>query len=377
VAEQALETLDGGVQQIVIRGEISDGEEELYRLIGKVAHKFPTLVLNCLEVASVSPLFAQRLEEYRTMSRLKIVVGQSPVKEALADKGYLLFPSIKSAQLAITGEDTLRTILAKLKEAPILSAEAYQVLGYMNSPDADFDGVVKRVEKDQNICSQIVKVANSAFFFRSGKVDTLTQAVSRIGLLNIQNILVRSLYNGLTSFFQSQQDVIIHSQKCATLANYIAQEGGRPPDERAKIWLGALMHDVGRQAMAFVFPEKYAQVTELMTKENRPSYVAELYVFGTEHQVIGRLLAKKWNFPEYLTNIIGDHHSLAAKQWNTMTLPVFCANSFMNELEGIPFVSYYQRLEGYYFMLKKDLPWKDVPTAFKAVVEAQFNDLLS
>ncbi len=376
MAEHALETLDGGVQQIVIKGEISDNEEDLYRLVGKVAHKFPTLVLNCLEVTAVSPLFAQRLEEFRSMSRFKIVVGQSPVKDALIDKGYLLFPSMKSAQLAITGEDTLRTILNKLKDAPILSAEAYQVLGYMNSADADFNGVVKRIEKDQNICSQIVKVANSALFYRGGKVDTLSQAVSRIGLLNVQNILVRSLYSGLTSFFQSQKDVIVHSQKCAMLANYIAQEGGRPVDERAKIWLGALMHDIGRQAMAFAFPEKYAQVSELMKKENRPSYVAELYVFGTEHQVIGRLLAKKWNFPDYLTHIIGDHHSLAAKQWNTMTLPVFCANSFMNEQEGIPFVSYYQRLEGYYFMLKKDMPWKDVPGAFKAVIEAQFNDLL-
>ena len=96
--------------------------------------------------------------------------------------------------------------------------------------------------------------------------------------------------------------------------------------------------------------------------------MAELMVFGTEHQKVGSLLAEKWNFPAYLSGIIGDHHYMQADMWNTLTLPIFCANNFLHERENAPFTPYFQKLEGYFFLKKKELPWKDIRSEFSTAL---------
>jgi HD-like signal output (HDOD) protein len=133
--------------------------------------------------------------------------------------------------------------------------------------------------------------------------------------------------------------------------------------------LGGLLHDIGRQALAFFFPQQYERVQKIIETDRRSSYMAELLVFGTEHQTVGSILSARWNFPSYLSNVIGDHHYLAATDWNTLTLPIFCANEYLNERENMPFQQYYQRLEGYFLLKRKDLPWEDTPAAFDAFLQ--------
>ena len=375
MSKHQLETLDGGVPHLRVQGKVTEADTDLFSMLAQISRKAPQLLLNLAEVTETEDIFIDRIREISALTRIKVVTALPLVTRALRDGSVLLFPTEKSACLAIVGEEALRVILVKMNEAPVLASDACSLVNFMSTPEATFENVIKRVEKIPNLCGQIVKVANSAMFYRGAKVETVQQAVSRLGLVNLAQIFVYNFYSGVSSFFGNQQQIITHCQKCATLAFFIAQSGKLPADECGKIWLGALMHDIGKQALSFVFSQKYEEVLRLMKEEGHSSVLAELNVFGTEHPLVGSLLAQKWNFPEYLVNVIGDHHSLAAKQWNLLTLPVYCANSFMNELEGFPFAPYFQRLEGYFFLLKRDVPWPNVIDVFHEVVEKDFNPL--
>ena len=190
-----------------------------------------------------------------------------------------------------------------------------------------------------------------------------------LGFAPLRQIFIYNFYTSVGNFFGAQKETVEHGQDCARLAEYIAKSAGASHAECAKIRLIGLLHDVGRQALAFVFPQQYEKVQHLVRVEKNPSFLAELVVFGTEHQSVGSILANRWNFPDYLSKVIADHHYLKATDWNTLALPVFCANNFLNQRDGEPFSPYYHKLEGYFFLKRAELPWKDI--------DAEFNEFLN
>jgi len=50
--------------------------------------------------------------------------------------------------------------------------------------------VVKIILEDPTICAQILKVANSAYYYRGERINNMTSAVVHLGLENVRRILL-------------------------------------------------------------------------------------------------------------------------------------------------------------------------------------------
>ncbi|MBI3038928.1 HDOD domain-containing protein, partial [bacterium] len=255
-------------------------------------------------------------------------------------------------------------LLTKLRDVPILNSDAYKLLHYTSQPEADFKKLEEMIRDNAGLCSQFLRVANSSLFYRPTKVDTITQALVKLGFLYVRQILIYNFYNSVLNLFRAQKEVIEHAKGCATISEFVCKNAVNSPDEWAKIRLGGLMHDIGSQALAFFFPEQYEKVLHESKGKTTPLYLSEIVVFGTEHQAVGRILAQKWNFPEYLSTIIGDHHYLFQGKWNGLTLPVYCADNFLNQKAMLPFVPFDSQLSAYFAKFGKEIPWKNVPEEF-------------
>jgi len=363
-----IESLEGSVPQITIEGAATKSDHDLFRALSNLskAHHIALVNLNALSTGDQD--FFTHLQEISARTKLKVISANKAVIDGCAEVGLQVFPSVKSAQLALVGEETISMMMAKLRDVPIINTDAYQLVSYTAGINANYEEIERMIRDKPSIVGQIMRLANSSFFYRKQRVDTLQAALVTIGLAYLRRLFLFNFYSSVTNIFTVQKPVIEHGKLTAMLAEYICKAANAPREDHSKVWLGGLLHDIGSQALAFFFPEKYERARKLMKEENKPSYLAELVTFGTEHQTVGRMLATKWNFPDYLVNIVGDHHYLAAVGWNKLTLPVFCANNFLNERDRIPFNSYYSKLVGYFMLYKMDVPWKDPVAEFAKVI---------
>ncbi len=369
MAEYQINTIDGGITQISVSGSAESKDAELFRALSHLSNKKNCALVNLLELSETSDDLFLHLEDISVRTKIKVIAKKPEFITKCNKIGLQTFPSTKSAALSYAGEETLSLLISRLRDVPILNSEAYRLIQHVSSPDANFPELERMLQNNSGLCSQILRTANSPYFMRASKAETLQQAMVTLGFAPLRQLFIYNFYNSVGNFFGAQKSTIEHGQDCARLAEYIAKSAGAPYSECAKVRLIGLLHDVGRQALAFFFPQQYERVQHMVRVEKKPSFLAELVVFGIEHQKIGSILAHRWNFPDYLSKVIGDHHYLKAKDWNKLSLPVFCANNFLNNRDGEPSSPFYQKLEGYFFLKRAELPWKDIDNEFLEYLE--------
>jgi HD-like signal output (HDOD) protein len=353
-----LETLPGSsTLHLQLEGQIDLVDADFSTYLSNLSLKRVPLIINILGLEKAVAALFDILGDLSTRTRIKVVGTRDDLVQKSTNSGLQVFPTLKSAILAITGDETVNTVLTRLRDVPVLNSDAYRLFSYVSQGDPSFGKLEEMVRESAGLVSQILRLANSSFFLRSSRAETLQQALVTLGFRNLAQLFVYNFYQGVGNMFQVQQDVLEHGKACGSLAEFIGRSAGASAEECARLRLGGLLHDIGQQALAFCFPQQFALVRQKMREEQRPSFLIELMVFGIEHQAIGSILFEKWNFPPYLAAIIGDHHYLQAAHWNALTLPVFCANNFLHEEEGSPFQPYFQKLEGYFFLKKKEMPW--------------------
>jgi HD-like signal output (HDOD) protein len=73
--------------------------------------------------------------------------------------------------------------------------------------------------------------------------------------------------------------------------------------------VSALLHDIGRLALATHFAQPYATALAHASATDAPASEAEQSVLGVCHSQVGALIAAHWRFPEGVVLAIASHHS--------------------------------------------------------------------
>jgi putative nucleotidyltransferase with HDIG domain len=312
------------------------------------APKFKHLIFTIDTCASVEFTVLPRLLEVSTITHM-LLVTDNPTQHLFAKSGIPLFRTVADALRAIKGTEIQEVLLKKLDQIPQLNTTAFQLLQQLNKQETTFADLEKTVANEAGLSAQILKTANSSFFMRRTRADTLAVAMTYLGMEGIKQILVYNVFQGLNNYWGAQEEVMKHGRHCAHLAGFIATTGKVDALSVSKVKLAGLLHDIGSLALAFYYPKEFKDVKTLIKEKSKCTFEAELEIFGVEHQQLGKKLAEKWGFPEYLSTVVGDHHHLSGTTFDKLTLPVFCANGFLNQtIEQIPFTPYYQKLREYF-----------------------------
>ena len=205
----------------------------------------------------------------------------------------------EKGQLAL---DFLLRRLQRRPEFPACSSNIAEINALTDeSSNTDFKKLGAVIIRDYSLTNRILKVANSVIFDRgTGGVTTVQQAVSRLGLK-----LVRMICNGLLLFKQVEnknselQDVIITSFIAGLIARHTALSIKRSLAEEA--FICALFHNLGNHLLVFYLPDEYQDIKNLIAQGEEPR-TAERAVLSTTTATLGMAVAKKWNFPERITN---------------------------------------------------------------------------
>ena len=207
-------------------------------------------------------------------------------------------------------EEALNSIAA-VEYLPAPSPLLARLLASITDNDTTFTDISSIIESDAAITSQLLKIANSAYYGLKKTVNKLEHAVMLIGIREVRNLclticLVKQFNPRLLpknfDLYTFWTHNLMTSFCCKEItSSYEWVEG----DE---IYLMGLLHDLGRLALAAAMPEKFNNMILLARKKQIPiSRAEELY--GLPHTEVGKWIAVKWGFSEKLKAVLRFHHA--------------------------------------------------------------------
>ncbi len=214
---------------------------------------------------------------------------------------------LKPREITTTVKDQ---ILREIKGLPPFPENILTIQKLCREPHVSIDKIVNKIMLDPSLSVDILRLANSAYFTGIRKIDNLNDAVVRIGMKNLNNlVLVTASRRILEERYKIFSEIWNHCNKVAAYARDIA---GYYNMNRIKdnAYLGGLLHDLGKIVLLATDKKFTAWIASLMrNRKIRTSTVLEEITLGISHSAIGQVMAEKWRFPEYLLDAIKYHHS--------------------------------------------------------------------
>jgi len=159
----------------------------------------------------------------------------------------------------MTAENTLLSILVdKINNdtlvLPTLPAIALKVRKAAEDPEADLNKMADVIALDPSLSARIVKIANSAYMNRTVKAESIQQAVTRIGLLQIRNtamaLAMEQLYVSKNAVIKQyleniwQRNVNVMSHALVLFQLYVKRTKNRELNADT-MTLAGLLHNIG------------------------------------------------------------------------------------------------------------------------------------
>ena len=177
-------------------------------------------------------------------------------------------------------------------------------------PDPDMRHIADLIRKDPALAGTMLKIVNSPLFGARQSITDIRQAVERLGLNLVFNILAGLSIKGalsdssivaLTRFWDSAIDL---AQSCMFVAQHFKM---RNADEA---YLLGLFHNCGIPLLLSKFANYMTILEQAYQQKEQLITEYEWGQFKSHHAVIGYYIARSWKLPAHLCDIINHHHDV-------------------------------------------------------------------
>jgi len=214
---------------------------------------------------------------------------------------------------------------------PPFDATSKRIQGEAMKETPDTDLIERLVIRDQALTGQVLRIANSAFYKGLVKVSTVRNAILRLGVNEVSNIV--TLVSQQESYKSKDpkintvlRELWKHSLGCAIGAHWIAKNTGFA-NLASESFFAGLLHDVGKLFIMAVL-EQLKQSQEIDVQP-APALLHE--IMANQHSQYGFDLMKNWNLPEHYCHIARDHHAETIDPKNYLLLIVRVADKACNK----------------------------------------------
>ncbi|MBL4698190.1 MAG: response regulator [Phycisphaerales bacterium] len=206
----------------------------------------------------------------------------------------------------IIARTALKDRLDEMEELRTIPNSITKILEAVDSPESKIEDVADLLKMDQTIAMKIMRVANSIEYARGEQVTTLKDAVIRIGLQELRELIagieiIDQNLCGLDQklFWDHALSVAVCSAKIAGLSEDIDPE---------LAFTAAVLHDIGRVILQQALPTEYQQVLDTSFKLGVSLELVEKRLLLSDHTSIAQTMLHSWNLPKDLVDAIANHH---------------------------------------------------------------------
>lgn len=205
----------------------------------------------------------------------------------------------------------LKMIQKKESDLPTLSGVINRIASVASDEKTTTKDLTEIISQDLGMSNQLLKLANSVYFAQETNIETVKRAITVIGFDETIGI---TLAMGILSSFSDESGLSldmkalwIHGIGVATVSKELAKRTN--PGIASKIFIPALLHDMGKVILSVYFKDEYRKVKQFAIEQNKPLYFAENAILKLDHAILSALLMKRWNFPQSIMIPCRFHHN--------------------------------------------------------------------
>lgn len=206
-------------------------------------------------------------------------------------------------------EDQLRRAFESIKgiKIPELPGEIIELENELNRKLCNSFTVAQIIERNATLSGEVIRLANSPMMRLREPAGTIRDAINVIGLDNIYNLVVSAAYQRIFGSDQLYKDILTHSVDVGFVMAYLSEwvEGVT----RDEAYMVGLFHNIGSLMYANKNPLVYSKLFINSMSFPIRSIEKEESIMGSNHCMVGILVAKKWSLPMDVLNAIMLHHT--------------------------------------------------------------------
>ncbi|WP_427501409.1 HDOD domain-containing protein [Methylomonas sp. MED-D] len=213
------------------------------------------------------------------------------------------------------------TIASGTAGLPVFPRAVTELRLALKDENRSLDAIAKQIAMDASLASQILRVANSSFYASLSKINTVKDAIVRLGLPKIVQIATLVMQKGLfttkdpattqfmTKLWQHSVAVALGSEWLAKRLAFQAQA--------EEAFMAGLFHDIGELLLIRCLEDLRLKEPDL----NLPDDLIQ-EVISRQHEAKGAWLLRSWNLPEIYCKVAGSHHHAECADSGTVELIV-------------------------------------------------------
>lgn len=207
-----------------------------------------------------------------------------------------------------TGSDTMKEhilrLAQKLPASPQIFAKLCVLLDDLNS---DPGRVVELISVDAGLSSRVLRLSNSVFFRGSLSVESLDEAIGRVGFREVHKIVgiamtEQAFQDGLPAYHLAAKDVFNNSVATALAMEIIAGQAGE--DEHEAYTVG-LLRQIGKLVLGRILEKERPGTMSPLTGDLAVWEQAQFKI--TSHEATAMVL-ESWKLPPNVCMGIRHHH---------------------------------------------------------------------
>jgi HD-like signal output (HDOD) protein/CheY-like chemotaxis protein len=312
------------------------------------------------------------LTGYAELNTIQWVIGEAGVIEVLTkpwedqELKQVIHEILESQKQRNVVGDMFRCMINDTESLPVLPDIYYLLCEQLQDLEkTSIDHISGIIESDSACSFRLLKWANSTLFGQKKKVDSIKRAIVVLGLEMVKGLVTTmfvldTLADKKVEDVLKQDDFWQHSLATGFLGRMLADKAGYGEEQRDRVFIAGLLHDIGKILLAMYMPEQFELALTKSKHLKRPLHCVERELYQTDHAQMGGLLANWWMIPDFISDAITYHHQLGDLQkYGYLVQLVNCADVLADRFAE---AESFEQLEDVYNLLREiGVPVEDLP----------------
>lgn len=187
------------------------------------------------------------------------------------------------------------------------------------------------------IAARVLAISRSPYYARLRKVESLRDGIVVLGQRQLIQVVMTACasqyYRGSMEGYDLREgELWEHAVGVAIMSEIVGERLKR--QNVLTLYTAALLHDIGKTVLNYYVKEEFEQIVAEVRKNKRRFLDAEREILGIDHQQLGGLIAKKWNFPDAVIAGIRFHHEpkRASDRFRDISSIIYIANRMVSSM---------------------------------------------